>query len=68
MFDEDCVKSQVLKAASNVQFDRVSDLSKDEFVNLLSSSIFSVLSDPDFSDYISEDLACRSVRYSRGRR
>lgn len=67
MIDKQSARECIIDAARDIQFEKVSDLSKDEFIDLLASSIANILSSSDFSDGISRDLASRSIRRSRGR-
>ena len=67
MFDKDFVKECVSKAASKVNFDSVSNLSKSDFMELLSDSITEVLKSDEFMHHVSAEMARLSVRHNRGR-
>lgn len=67
MLDASSARTIIEQALLEVHFDKVSDLSKNEFTEVLALAITSVLNDSAFSDGISTELADRSVRRSRGR-
>lgn len=67
MIHSDDARKSIADAISSIHFEKVSDLSKDEFTNVLALAITSVMNSPAFSDNVSNDLANRSVRRNRGR-
>lgn len=67
MIDDKNVQKHIAEAISNIHFEKVSDLSKNEFTQILALAITSVLNSSDFSDNVSSDLVSRSVRRNRGR-
>ena len=58
---EDCVRGVV----NTFSFEKVSDLSKEEFIMLLSQSIEKVICSSDFINQVEKDLAMNQVRRRR---
>lgn len=67
MIDKEIVKDAIIEATNDIHFETVASLSKDEFIEVLSSAISGVMNSSAFSESVSEDMASRSVRRSRGR-
>lgn len=67
MLRNNFVKEAVSKAANKLNFDSVSDLSKADFVKLLSDSITEILESDEFMHHVSTEMARLTVRHNRGR-
>ena len=58
---EDCVR----EVANTFSFEKVSDLSKEDFIKLLSQSIEKVICSSDFTNQVESDLSMNQRRHRR---
>jgi hypothetical protein len=57
------IKADIANAFSSVEFEKVSDLSKEDFEELVKAILYSVLNSPNFKSHIAKIMGfCRSVR------
>lgn len=64
MLTENSVHRIVKSVVDSIGVEKASDLTKEQLSEIISKSIYEVLTSKDFSDQVSNDLAMRS----RGRR
>lgn len=64
MMSNYAITAAVQEVLNNVKFEKVSDLSKEQFAEILSESIYRSILTRDFIDHIESEIAMNSKRRS----